>query len=137
MPEISLNEKVSVNINSSTLSYIDLLVDNGYYSNRSDFINHAVRQALEQKQSIVERIVQNKSENKSDSNDWFIGVYCPEREYLERKKSNGEKIRISGYGVLILKKEYPDELITQTIENINIRGSIRCSEGLKKHYGLK
>lgn len=35
----NLNEKVSVNINSTTLSEIDLLVDNGYYSNRSDFIN--------------------------------------------------------------------------------------------------
>ena len=39
-------EKVSVNINTSTLSTIDLLVDNGYYSNRSDFINQAVRSEL-------------------------------------------------------------------------------------------
>ena len=51
------SEKVSVNMNSSTLSSIDLLVDNGYYSNRSDFINQAVRTALQQHQSTIDRIV--------------------------------------------------------------------------------
>ena len=40
-------EKVSVNINTSSWSSIDLLVDNGYYSNRSDFINQAVRAELQ------------------------------------------------------------------------------------------
>lgn len=40
------SEKVSVNMNVSILSAIDLLVDGGYYSNRSDFINQAVREAL-------------------------------------------------------------------------------------------
>ena len=39
MSNESFSEKVSVNINTSTLSSIDLLVDNGYYSNRSDFIH--------------------------------------------------------------------------------------------------
>ena len=48
------SEKVSVNMNVGTLSRIDLLVDLGYYSNRSDFINQSVRQALDQKQSIIE-----------------------------------------------------------------------------------
>ena len=42
------SEKVSVNMNIATLSQIDLLVDKGYYSNRSDFINQSVRQALGQ-----------------------------------------------------------------------------------------
>ena len=45
-PEI-YTEKVSVNINTATLSTIDLLVDNGYYSNRSDFINQAVGAELQ------------------------------------------------------------------------------------------
>ena len=47
------SEKVSVNMNVGTLSQIDVLVDLGYYSNRSDFINQAVRQAIDQKQSII------------------------------------------------------------------------------------
>ena len=46
-------EKVSVNMNIATLAQIDLLVDQGHYSNRSDFINEAVRQSLEQKRCLL------------------------------------------------------------------------------------
>ena len=60
MANETYSEKVSVNINSSTLSNIDLLVDNGYYSNRSDFINHALRVALQQQQSTLDRIIIKK-----------------------------------------------------------------------------
>lgn len=42
MTNEQLSEKTSVNINTATLSSIDILVDNGYYSNRSDFINQAL-----------------------------------------------------------------------------------------------
>ena len=53
MTNENLTEKVSVNINSSTLSGIDLLVDNGYYSNRSDFINQALREGLQKHQKVL------------------------------------------------------------------------------------
>ena len=66
-------EKVSVNINPSTLSSIDLLVDNGYYSNRSDFINQALRESLQKHQNIIDRIIDKKTElNSATSNQWFI-----------------------------------------------------------------
>jgi len=58
-----LTEKVSVNINTSTLSGIDLLVDNGYYSNRSDFINQALRGALQQHQTTIDRLVESNTGN--------------------------------------------------------------------------
>ena len=64
MSQDNLTEKVSVNINSSTLSAIDLLVDNGYYSNRSDFINQALRESLDRNQSTLNRIIE-QNERKS------------------------------------------------------------------------
>ena len=51
----NLTEKVSVNVNTSTLAAIDLLVDNGYYSNRSDFINQALREAVQRGGDHVQR----------------------------------------------------------------------------------
>ncbi len=57
----NLSEKVSVNINSSTLSSIDLLVDHGYYSNRSDFINQALREGLQKHQNTIDRIIDGKT----------------------------------------------------------------------------
>ena len=50
---MSNTEKVSVNMNIGTLSQIDLLVDQGYYSDRSDFINQSVREALNLKQERI------------------------------------------------------------------------------------
>ena len=58
MANENLSEKVSVNMNVSTLSNIDLLVDNGYYSNRSDFINQAVRESLREHRSDIDRIIE-------------------------------------------------------------------------------
>lgn len=49
----NLVKKVSVNINSSTLSSIDVWVDNGYYSNRSDFINQTITESIKDKQEII------------------------------------------------------------------------------------
>lgn len=140
-------EKVSVNINASTLSMIDLLVDNGYYSNRSDFINESVRDMLDKKSSIIDRIdaverqkaekSKEKADGQNSQNDWFIGVSGFEREYLEELKENGIKERIRGYGVLVIGKDCPDELVMETVESIKVRGKVHCSEALKKHYGIK
>ena len=70
------SEKVSVNMNIATLSQIDLLVDKGYYSNRSDFINQAVREALHEKKSVIEEM--SKQQNDLDFR-WFIGVIALEK----------------------------------------------------------
>ena len=74
MANETYSEKVSVNINSSTLSSIDLLVDNGYYSNRSDFINQALRNTLQQQQSTLDRIIEKKEASVTEDSPWFIGV---------------------------------------------------------------
>ena len=60
MPQENYTEKVSVNVNTSTLSEIELLVDNGYYSNRSDFINQAVRETLSRHQTTIDRIAEQR-----------------------------------------------------------------------------
>ena len=67
MSSESFSEKVSVNINTSTLSSIDLLVDNGYYSNRSDFINQSLRESLQKHQKTIDRIIDKKTEFNGES----------------------------------------------------------------------
>ena len=75
-------EKVSVNMNPATLSGIDLLVDNGYYSNRSDFINQAVREALSRHQTTIDRIAEQNMSRSSGSR-WFLGAYYLRPDELE------------------------------------------------------
>ena len=121
------SEKVSVNMNIGTLSQIDLLVDLGYYSNRSDFINQSVRQVLDQKQSVIE----NETKRRRESNgDWFIGIYVFTEDQLLSAKAKGKKIKVSGYGVVVIDKKL-DDLAMEVIESIDIKGKIIASPRIK------
>ena len=126
-------EKVSVNMNIGTLSQIDLLVDLGYYSNRSDFINQSVRQTLDQKQAVIENESSRQRENNSD---WFIGIYVFSEEQLLRAKEKGKKIRLSGYGLVVVDERLED-LALETIESIDIRGRIIASSRIRERFAKK
>ena len=127
------NEKVSVNMNIATLSQIDLLVDKGYYSNRSDFINQSVRQALNEKSSVIEEM--SKLQNDLDFR-WFIGVMSLEKEELLKAKENRIKIKIKGYGLLGIDSEL-DDLVVENVESIAVKGKVICSDKIKKHFKIR
>ncbi len=135
MENQSYSEKVSVNINSSTLSGIDLLVDNGYYSNRSDFINQALRAALDRHQSTLDRIIDRNTGKREES--WFFGIFGLTRRELEEAAAQGETWPIRGYGVLVLPQDLPEELLYQVVTGIRVKGKVIASPGVKAHYGIK
>ena len=125
-------EKVSVNINIGTLSQIDLLVDQGFFSNRSDFINQAVREYLNGKQDQIRA----EEENYDKYNFvWFIGLRGLTKSELELVKKQGHKKEIRGYGMLLIDESL-DDLVIETISSIQIRGKIKCSDRIRKHYQL-
>ena len=125
-------EKVSVNINIGTLSQIDLLVDQGFFSNRSDFINQAVREYLNGKQEQIRA----EEENYDKYNFvWFIGLRGLTKSELELVKKQGHKKEIRGYGMLLVDESL-DDLVIETISSINVRGKIKCSDRIRKHYQL-
>ena len=76
MNKEQLSEKVSVNVNAASLSAIDLLIDHGFYSNRSDFINQAIRDALQKQQTTVDRLIEQTTKDHSSRTAWFLGVFC-------------------------------------------------------------
>ena len=127
------SEKVSVNINIATLSSIDLLVDNGYYSNRSDFINQALRDALLQNQSTINRIVAN---NAKQQDSWFLGIVGYTAADIEKMYRHGEKLDIRGYGLLVLDKKCDEEKLFEVIQSISFKGKVSCTPTVKAHYGL-
>jgi len=130
------SEKVSVNINSSTLSQIDLLVDNGYYSNRSDFINQALRESLQRQRSVVDRIVGERMEPAGGRN-WFLGAFFLDAAAVEGLLQEGEPGTISGYGVLKIEKDVQEEKLFAAVSTIKVKGKVLCSLSVKAHYGLK
>ena len=154
MANEAYSEKVSVNMNSATLASIDLLVDNGYYSNRSDFINQAVRDALQGHRSDVDRIVEQHEKRAAHRNGnltvstpmvstlrggdhWFFGVSGITRRELEELHEAGEKLRLKGYGMLVIDDDCDEKMLFSAVEEIKVRGKVCATDSVKKHYGLK
>ena len=137
-PNGSEPEKVSVNMNPATLSSIDLLVDNGYYSNRSDFINQAVREALSRQQTVIDRIAdQNIASSAANGNHWFLGIYCLTAADVARTFESGAAFSLRGYGVLKIDPDCSEEKLFASVTDIQMRGKVIAPETVKKHYGLK
>ena len=137
MANENFSEKVSVNINTSTLSNIDILVDNGYYSNRSDFINQAVREGLQKHQATLDRIIDKHIATEEDPDFWFVGVCNLDAAYIESSKKKGRTLTCTGYGVLVIDKDVDEEMLFAVIESIKIKGKVICTKSIKDHYGLK
>lgn len=137
MSNENLSEKVSVNINTSTLSRIDLLVDNGYYSNRSDFINQAVRELLREERSVIDGIIERNAHPRNGETGWFIGVSGLTAKEVEAMYQAGEKIKLLGYGVLTVDQGCDEEKLFATVESIKVKGKVHASDSVKAHYGLK
>ena len=136
MPQENYTEKVSVNVNTSTLSEIDLLVDNGYYSNRSDFINQAVREALGRRRGTIDGIVR-RQEERVQRGSWFIGVSGFTAKEIDRMHAEGETVSMTGYGVLHIDPACDREQLYQVVESIRVRGKVIAPADVKAHYGLK
>ena len=136
MPQENYTEKVSVNVNTSTLSEIDLLVDNGYYSNRSDFINQAVREALGRQRGTIDGIVR-RQEERVQRGSWFIGVSGFTAKEIDRIHAEGETVSMTGYGVLHIDPACDREQLYQVVESIRVRGKVIAPADVKAHYGLK
>lgn len=133
-----LSEKVSVNINTATLSNIDILVDNGYYSNRSDFINQALRESLRRHQSTLDRIIDDKTrKNSGSSEDWYIGVTSLGAQDIKEMKKYRDKTDLVCYGILRFENDIDPKVLFEAVRSIRVKGKILCSPEIKKHYGLK
>jgi Arc/MetJ-type ribon-helix-helix transcriptional regulator len=117
------SEKITVNMSAVDLGKIDLLVQEGLYSNRTDFIRTAIRSQIEKHNFEVQQSVARHS--------YSIGVLVYSRADLERLKAKGEKIKFTLIGLLSLAKDISPELAQEVIESVEVRGVFNASEAVK------
>ncbi len=121
---MSDTEKITVNLGIVDLGRIDLLVQEGFYSSRADFIRTAIRNQLERQQTAVDSISLRKS--------MVIGTLTYNRKSLEEKRESNEIINVKVIGMLILADDIPTDLALETIQSITVRGVFKASEDVKK-----
>lgn len=111
------DEKVTINIGPVDLGRIDLLVREGVFSSRTDFIRDAIRDQLEEHGKLVDDVVTRKQIQ--------IGFIYHTKADLERYRKKKEKLRIKVLGVYKLGAGVTKELAADVYEEVNVLGSLR------------
>ena len=117
-------EKITINLGVVELAQIDVLVEQGIFSNRSDFIRTSIRKNLEAHEDKIERAITTVTGAKPTSGVWGIGIIYLNKEGLkEAFEDNGERpIKINVVGMLKISDDVSVKYFTKTVARANIRG---------------
>ena len=121
--EVEKTEKITINLGPVDLGQIDLLVQEGFYSNRTDFIRTAIRNQLTRHEEVVRRTVARKAT--------VLGLQHYSRRDLEAVKSAGEKLQINVLGLVSIADDVSPELALETIDSIVVLGAFRARPEIK------
>jgi len=116
-------EKITINLGYVDLGHVDLMVQEGFYSNRSDFIRTAIRNQLERHADVVKQSTSRKSLD--------LGLRNYSREDLEAARRAGEKLNINVLGLATIAQDVTPELARATIASISVLGALHASPAVK------
>jgi Arc/MetJ-type ribon-helix-helix transcriptional regulator len=122
-PKPGDSEKITINLGYVDLGQIDLMVQEGFYSNRTDFIRSAIRNLLERHAEIVRQSTVRK---KLD-----LGLRHFSREDLEAVRRSGEMLEIHVLGLASIALDVTPELARATIASVSVLGSFHASPAIK------
>ena len=117
------SEKITINLGYVDLGRIDLLVQEGFYSNRTDFIRTAIRNQLERHADAVKSSVAHRSLD--------LGLRHYSREDLEAVRARGRTLQIHVLGLASIADDVTPELACATIESVVVLGALRASTAVK------
>jgi Arc/MetJ-type ribon-helix-helix transcriptional regulator len=117
------SEKITINLGFVDLGHIDLLVREGFYSNRTDFIRTAIRNQLA---SHAEAVRQSITRGALE-----LGLRRYGREELEAVRAAGDRLRIQVVGLATIDEDVTPDLARSTIESITVLGALHASKAVK------
>ena len=122
-PKSGDTEKITINLGYIDLGRIDLMVQEGFYSNRTDFIRTAVRNQLERHAEVIKQCTARKSLE--------LGLRHYTRDALETVRAAGETLHIHVLGLANIAMDVTPELARATIASVNILGALHASAAVK------
>jgi len=117
------NEKITINLGFVDLGRIDLLVQEGFYSNRSDFIRTAIRNHLETHTGIVTQSIARHTME--------LGLRDYTSADLMAMRDAGEVLHVRVVGLARIAPDVTPELARQTIGSITVLGALQASKDVK------
>jgi len=116
-------EKVTVNLGYVDLGQIDLMVQEGFYSNRTDFIRTAIRNLLDRHADVVKQTVVRKTLD--------LGLRHYSRDDLEAVRAARQTLHLNVLGLVSIAADVPAELARATIASISVLGALHASVEVK------
>lgn len=116
-------EKITINLGYVDLGHIDLLVQDGFYSNRTDFIRTAIRNQIERHADATKQSVTRRSLD--------LGLRHFSREDLEAARAAGERLDIRVLGLASIAADVTPELAQAAIASISVLGALQASAAVK------
>jgi Arc/MetJ-type ribon-helix-helix transcriptional regulator len=113
------SEKITINLGYVDLGHVDLLVREGFYSNRTDFIRTAIRNQLERHSDAVRQSVVR--------NTLDLGLRHYSRTDLETARESGEPLHINVLGLVRIASDVTPELARAAIASITVLGALHAS----------
>lgn len=117
------SEKVTINLGYVDLGHIDLLVQEGFYSNRTDFIRTAIRNQIDRHGDVVRQAVTRKSVD--------LGLRHYTREDLEAARNAGQTLHIRVLGLATIAQDVTPELARAAIASVAVLGALHASAAVK------
>jgi Arc/MetJ-type ribon-helix-helix transcriptional regulator len=116
-------EKVTINLGHVDLGRIDLLVREGFYSNRTDFIRSAIRNQLTAEARAVDQSVER--------HHFEMGLFDVSRDDLEQLRDKGEVLHLRVLGLARIADDVSPELAQETIASLSVLGSLQAPKEVK------
>lgn len=122
-PRVGDSEKITINLGYVDLGHIDLLVQEGFYSNRSDFIRTAIRNQVERHSEAVRQALARQSVD--------LGLRQYSKAELEAARSAGHMLHIRVLGLASIAADVTPELARASIASIQVLGALHASSAVK------
>ena len=116
-------EKITINLGFVDLGQVDLLVAEGFYSNRTDFIRTAIRNQIAQHSDVVKRSVTR--------HQFDLGLRRYSRRDLEAARAAGDVLNIQVLGLATIDDDVTPDLALETIASIRVLGALHASAAVK------
>jgi Arc/MetJ-type ribon-helix-helix transcriptional regulator len=116
-------EKITINLGPVDLGQIDLLVEEGFYSNRTDLIRTAIRNQLSVHAPVVKDTVTRR--------EFVLGLQYFSKQDLETARAANQRLKIQVLGLASIAADVSPELALETIDSILVRGALHASPAVK------
>lgn len=120
---IAESEKITINLGHVDLGQVDLLVQERFYANRTDFIRTAIRNQLSRHEDAMRKTVERR--------DIELGVRHYTRADLETARAAGTRLVIQVLGLAVIADDVSPELAAETIASLEVLGALQAPAAVK------